>query len=511
MVSKTENRENIGILIVDDDIQLRTQIKYHLKRFGYSVVGTAENKNESIQKSRKLSPDLILMDVAMDTPEAGIDAAITIHKTQDIPIIFLTGRKGTDTIDKALGASPHGYLIKPIIPESLEATIELSLLRHQYEIELHNYQNALKESESLFRGIFGAMNNGYYRTDLDGIITLVNPALVKMLGFKSEKELMGHTFASLKVIDSKERKLFIEKLKQENQIKLFESTWRSSKGAGIHALEDAKIISDSDQSTFIEGSIQDISRLKILEDNLRHNQKMEVIAILGNRIAHEINNRLTSILGYSELSIMKLDGNVKLQKYLTSIKNNANDATEVIRHLLHFSKKQDQHQSMINVDEFLSKLNPIIQTLIWKNITINMGYSSERLYIQSNQDSLEQAIMNIIINSREAMPDGGELTITNSRLEITSSTSRTFGLPAGHFSEIKISDTGIGMNKDVITKIFEPFYTTKTESLSTGLGLSAVRDIVENHNGKILVDSEINIGSEFRIILPLHKFRENNS
>jgi PAS domain S-box-containing protein len=497
-------KNNVKVLLVDDDKATRSLIKLMLKDLDYTVVGVAKSGAEAIQKAKKLLVDVVLMDVIMESQYAGIDAALSIRKELDIPVILLTVSSEEETMVKALESDLFGYLVKPVKPETLRASIEVSLLRYRYEKKLHKYQKALQESETLFRGIFSTMQNGFYRISKDNTILLANPAMAKMLGYESEKQLIGKNIYDLGFVDVESRNRFNEVISKNGKVTLLESNWITREGSVINIIESARIVRDDQgEVLYYEGSINDITKLKTLEAQLRHSQKMELIGTLASRVAHGINNHLTSILGYSDLCLMKIPKDDKLHKYVKAIRNNARNATGVVRQLLHFSRKQPSQPRIFNLNSLIASMREMIIQILGKNIHLTVDLSDTESHISADPRLIEQVIMNLIINARDAMPEGGELRF-QTRREIIDETSRWKSeIPHGSYIVMEIADTGVGMSPEVRKRIFDPFFTTKDEKIGTGLGLSIVWEIIKDSNGYISVESVEGKGTDFHIFFPI--------
>jgi len=495
--------KDIKILLVDDDPAMQDQISYFFKKLSYTLMGVASSGKEGIQQALKTKPDLILMDVMMETPQAGIDAARVIRSKTDIPVVFLTASKKEKTLIKALKTNPFGYLVKPIKLELLHTTIEITLLRNHYEKELKQYQQALEESEKLFKGIFTEMKNGYYRIDEKGEILLINRAMMSLLEYKSEKEMIGKKFTELGCVEKEVRDVFFKNLKQKGEISTFESKWKTSTNKAINIIENAHAINDDKgQLLYYEGTIQDITHMKELEFKLRHSKQMEVIGTLGSRISHEINSRLTVILGYADLCVLNLEPEEKLYKYSKAIQKNARITADVVRQLLNISRKPGNKFLEFDLNQRIKIWEEVFKQMLGENVVLKLKLHPQHTTVYADQQQIEHAILNLLINARDSMPDGGNLTIKTLPQVVDNDFKWNLDLPHGSYSSIIISDTGAGIQDDMINNIFDPFFTTKDPSVGTGLGLSIVKNIIQENHGFITVSSKVDKGTEFHILLP---------
>ncbi|MDD2856976.1 MAG: ATP-binding protein, partial [Desulfuromonadaceae bacterium] len=237
-------------------------------------------------------------------------------------------------------------------------------------------------------------------------------------------------------------------------------------------------------------------------DQLRQAQKMEAIGQLAGGISHDFNNLLTVITGYSTLALQKIGSEHSAAKDLEQVINAGERATNLICQLLAFGRRQILDPQPININIFITSIQKILSRLIGENITLTTKLSPDIKMVLADPSQIEQIVMNLVINARDAMERGGAITIeTQNRKLDAVFVSKNRGAVEGDYVVISVRDTGMGMSKEVITRIFEPFFTTKAES-GTGLGLATVYGIVKQNNGYIKVKSEVGIGSEFKVYIP---------
>jgi PAS domain S-box-containing protein len=249
--------------------------------------------------------------------------------------------------------------------------------------------------------------------------------------------------------------------------------------------------------------VTDTTSRKQLEAQFFQAQKMEAVGRLAGGIAHDFNNLLTAILGYSELLMETFDAGDRRRHDLEEVRRAAESAAALTRHLLTFSRKQIAEPTIVDVNAVVAQFEKIIRRTIGEDVTLNLRLEPtlERILIDAGQ--LEQILMNLTVNARDAMPRGGTLTITTVNLEVTEANRPLHGhTPVGRYVALAITDTGIGMSDDVQSHLFEPFFTTKEAGKGTGLGLSTVFGIVTQHNGHIDVSSAPGCGTTFSICFP---------
>ena len=255
-------------------------------------------------------------------------------------------------------------------------------------------------------------------------------------------------------------------------------------------------------SLVIEYNI-DISEKKGLEDQLRQAQKMEAIGSLASGVAHDFNNLLTTILGYSELAMMKIEEDDPQKERLEAINEAGRKASELTRQLLAFSRKQVLEMRTVNLHYLINNMAKMLGRLIGENIDMKMVLHTKSVNIKADAGQIEQIIMNLAINARDAMPDGGTLTIETDNIELDEEYCKAHAdVSPGSYVVLIMTDTGQGMPPEIMEKVFEPFFTTKEKGTGTGLGLATVYGIVKQHKGLIYVYSELGSGTTFKVYFP---------
>ncbi|RJP32604.1 MAG: PAS domain S-box protein [Candidatus Omnitrophota bacterium] len=268
--------------------------------------------------------------------------------------------------------------------------------------------------------------------------------------------------------------------------------------------EHAEIVRDeNDDPIQLVGMVQDITERKLLEEQLRQSQKMEAIGQLAGGIAHDFNNLLLTIIGYCDLIEKRLEQGNPILNYVQEINKASERAASLTSQLLAFSRKQVLQPVVLNLNTLILEMDKLVRRLIGETIELVTIPDPTLAQIKADPGQIEQVILNLVINSRDAMPDGGKLTIETSNVVLDSVYAKTHaGVKPGPYVCLAISDSGCGMNKETRNRIFEPFFTTKKKGKGTGLGLSIVYGIVKQSGGNIYVYSEIGKGSTFKIYLP---------
>jgi two-component system cell cycle sensor histidine kinase/response regulator CckA len=281
-------------------------------------------------------------------------------------------------------------------------------------------------------------------------------------------------------------------------------------GRAVWVRDEAVVVRDlSGKPLYVQGYLLDISaereaesERRRLEAQLLHSQKMEAIGRLAGGIAHDFNNLLTAITGYSELILSELDPVSSLARDTEEIKRAAEQAAAMTQQLLAFSRRQVLQPALLDPNEVIGHMEKMLQRLIGENIELVTELAPEIARIRSDRSQIEQVIMNLVVNARDAIAGGGRITIETSNVALDTPTVVGLGLSPGEYIVTSITDTGCGMDDETMSHIFEPFFTTKGQGEGTGLGLATVHGIVEQSNGAIEVSSTLGDGSTFRVYLP---------
>jgi len=372
-------------------------------------------------------------------------------------------------------------------------------------------EDALRESERRFRDLYHNAPLGYNEYDTSGCITNVNRTGLEMLGY-SASEMIGQPVWKFNVEEKTTRERIMAKLAGKIPPgRNLERTYRKKDGTTIPVLiEDRLILDEKEQISGIRSTIQDISDRKRVEkemadlqEQLRQSQKMEAIGLLAGGIAHDFNNLLTVISGHSQLLIIELEESDRRRENIKEIQKAANRAAALTGQILAFSRRQILIPKVIDLNHVLRNMDKMLRPVIGEDIELVTGLTEDLGRIRADPGQIEQVIVNLAVNARDAMPNGGRLCIETSNVELDESYVRTHvAVHSGRYVMFSVSDTGAGMAPEVRERIFEPFYTTKEKGQGTGLGLSVVYGIVKQSGGSIWVYSEPDRGTTFKVYFP---------
>ncbi len=363
-------------------------------------------------------------------------------------------------------------------------------------------QENLRRSEMNFRSLVSHSPYGICRCDSSGQVLDANPALLAMLGYASAKELIGTHLGAL-YTDTHQWFELADHLYATTPFTGLMVEWMRQDGRSAVVRLSGRAVSDGAKEKAFELFAEDVTEQRVLQQQLLQSQKMEAVGRLAGGIAHDFNNLLMVISGYSEFLLERLGADPTLRAPAQEIANAAARASSLTRQLLAFSRKQMLTPKILDLNGVVTENLKMLTRVIGEDIDLVMVPAVGLGAVRADASQIEQVIMNLAVNARDAMPSGGKLTIETANESLDESYARFRApLKPGSYVTISVSDTGAGMDSETQSHIFEPFFTTKGPK-GTGLGLSTVYGIVKQSGGYIWVSSEPNKGTTFKIYLPL--------
>ena len=367
-------------------------------------------------------------------------------------------------------------------------------------------EEALRRSEADFRSLVEESPYGIYRASVSGRLLQVNPALRKMLGYDNEQDLLRKDLATDVFLHNGEYQRLTEQLTRTEEVKDMEMEWKRQDEMPIIVRCSGRRINDEQGNpAAFEVFAEDVSEKRVLEKQLRMAQKMEAIGRLSGGIAHDFNNLLGVIIGYSRVLRKSLGPENELSEHAVEIEKAGERAAAMTKQLLAFSRQQVLTPEVLNLNTLVTDMERMLPRLLGEDIVVSLSLDPVLGSVKADQSQIHQVIMNLAVNARDAMPDGGKLKIQTANAHLDQYYTRTHpGSRMGDYVCLSVSDTGTGMDPAILAHIFEPFFTTKERGKGTGLGLATVYGIVKQSNGYIWVDSAPGEGASFQIYLPLH-------
>ncbi|WP_136805168.1 ATP-binding protein [Desulfosediminicola flagellatus] len=368
-------------------------------------------------------------------------------------------------------------------------------------------EKKLFHSEKNFRSIFENATEGLFQTTREGQFLKVNPSLARMLGFETPEETIAYytDIRNQLYVHPEERDQLLAELAAGRKVVNHERQMYCKDGSIITVLHNIHELHDeSGNCLYLEGSLTDITKQQQTEAKLRQAQKMEVIGTLAGGIAHDFNNILSALTGYTQLALLLSEGNQKIHNYLTEVEKASKRAKDLVSQILAISRRTESEKHPLQISLIVSEALKLLRSSIPSSIEIVQDIQTNTLVVADSTE-IHQVIMNLCTNAYHAMQDtGGTLSVTMRDFQfIADDATPDSEFPSGQYLHLEISDTGTGMDKQTLAKIFEPYFTTKEAGRGTGLGLAVVHGIVNGCGGFIRVYSEPGQGTTFNIYFPV--------
>ncbi|MBI5177986.1 MAG: PAS domain S-box protein [Nitrospinae bacterium] len=370
--------------------------------------------------------------------------------------------------------------------------------------ELKNVQEVQTELRQRYEGLLNNLNVGVYRRTLDGQILEANPAFMQIMEAGSKEEMLNTNVRTLAARDPERFKEINARLVENGFLKNEVVEGITLKGRRILTLLSGVLKKDKSGKVVYDGIAEDITEKRRLEEQLVQAQKMEAVGQLTGGIAHDFNNILSSISGNCYLLNQKAGINPQMTEHIEHIKKAVQRGANLTKDLLTFGRRQPFNLRTVAIEDVVRDTRQLLSSVIRENIDLRTNIAEKGLAIKADAMQIEQALINLLTNAQDAMPDGGRITIDVHRMAIDAPfiAKQGFGMP-GDYALVTVADTGTGMDEATQKRIFEPFFTTKEFGKGTGLGLAMAYSIVKQHGGFIVVHSGLGRGTAFRIYLPL--------
>lgn len=536
------------ILVVEDNEDSRILLESSLGASGYEVL-SAENGEVALTIASRTPPDLIISDILMPEMDGySLCRAIKAdEQLRAIPFIFYTATYTDPTDEKlAMDMGASRFIVKPMEMDAFLVEIRKVLENHKAEkiqgpeyplkseqelekdysgvlakkldqkvCQLEEEKERLANREEQYRRLVEALRDDYffYTHDTKGVFTYISPSITNVLGYTQKEFLVNYaeylTDSAINKDVAHYTELGLKGIKQPAyEIEVYH------KNGDVHRLEvtEEPVLNKHGAVTAVEGIAHDITKrvsaekqLVKTKERLQQSQKMEAIGTLAGGIAHDINNILMPIIGYTEITLLESAENSKgwqnLQKVLTA----ANRARELVTQILTFSRHTETEKKPVLLQEVAREALKLLRSSIPATIEIKETIDQDCAAISADSTQMHQVLVNLCTNAYYAMRNtGGTLAVALAEVDIDPENHiASLDLPAGKYLRLEVSDTGNGIKKDAQERIFEPYFTTKPKDEGTGLGLSVVHGIVTNHDGQITVYSEPDRGTTFHVYLPV--------
>lgn len=484
------------ILIVDDELFGRRALGGLLTGQGYNLL-YASSGLETLEIVKQNVPDLILLDVMMPEMD-GFEVCRHLRSDNllsDIPIVMVTALDDLESRLEGLEVGADDFITKPFNGVELRARIR-TITR------LNRYRRLMSE-RAKFEQTVEFSPNGIIITSLDGNISLINPAMLRMLVVEKENLglILGQSLFQFVEASSLEKCHEVLENGQKSPVLNQELNFINTKGISFPAEVDVGGFLLEDKG-MLQMVVRDITEKKKLEAMLLRTQRQEILGTISGSIAHDLKNILTPILIATEMLEKQVDDRGK--RFTSMIKRNGNHGVLLIQQILRFSKGIKPNTDAIELNSLIEEIREIISITLSKTISITTEVPQDLWPVIGDATQLHQVILNLCVNARDAMPEGGKLTLLAKNI-VWEAPSDDQLAKTGNYVAISIIDTGTGISPENLAHIFEPFFTTKSADKGTGLGLFTVQSIIRNHNGFLKVSSQLNIGTTFTVYIPALK------
>ncbi len=492
----------LRILLVSEDALQSARIQGVLSTAGYEPAVVHVAAGDAFGAAlRQGAWDVILGDGSGKTCDPAAALALAREHAPDVPFVILAGDGGDEDAIAWVRKGATDFVRK----DGLHG-LSVAVVRGMREAQIRRDRS--REAEDLLRthARWSSLSRnaayGMYQCAADGRFLLVNPALVTLLGCDSSDEVLAldprrDVFRDPALLD---RLLAAENA--TGRVEGMEVEWKRRDGSLVTVrLTGRSVPNAGGGDRQMECIAEDVTARRSLERQLQVSQKMEAIGRMAGGIAHDFNNLLVAILGYSEILTRQLPEGSPLRRPVEEIRKAGERAASLTRQILAFSRGQVLDRRPLDLNEVVESMVPMLRRLIGENVALVPSLDPHRARVMADRSQVEQILLNLVVNARDAMPRGGTLTIeTNSHVA-------PLALPpslasGGPYAMVAVLDTGEGMTPEVQARLFEPFFTTKPPGQGTGLGLSTLYGIVKQSLGDVSVESEVGRGSRFRVFLP---------
>ena len=486
----------LRILFVEDNLNDVEFIVRALRQGGFQPVYRVVQDRDEMQAALGQERwDVIVSDHSM--PSFDAPAALEVMKAsgQDLPFIVVSGHIGEETAVACMRAGAHDWVSKDhparLVPAIARELREAEQRRQRVRAE-ERYRLLVEHAADLIVVV-----------DAEARVSFQSPSVTRVLGY-AENELIGRPVLELVHPEDAERvtQIMNDALREGRRVTLDrvrvrhrDGSWRTLEGSG------ARMIDDRGQPWLVAAA-RDITERVLLQQQLVQSQKMEAVGRLAGGVAHDFNNLLTVILGYGDLLLEQLADNHLLHQEVDEIKRAAARAAVLTQQLLAFSRKQVLSPRVIDLNAELNTMSGMLRRILGEDVGLELRLQQGVGHVRVDPGQLEQVLLNLVINARDAMSGSGRVTVGARDVQLDERQGPVRGVTPGRYVEVTVRDTGHGMDEDTLAQLFEPFFTTKEPGRGTGLGLSTAYGIIRQSGGSIFAESAPGEGSLFHILLP---------
>lgn len=490
----------VRVLILEDRPEDADLLLHELRRAGFLPEHSRVESEEAYRAGLAADPDVILADYTLPQFDALRALHILQESRADIPFLVVTGSVGEERAVECMREGATDYLLKDRLTR-LAPAVKRALEEKRVRSEKRSAEDSLRRSEEYYRSVIENTRDVVIVIDVEGTILYQSPSVEPVLGHRPEERIGGTVLDHIHPADRQAAKDQVAMVFRNPghtysivaRVQHADGSWRT-----IEALGCAHTSSDGEHRTVINA--RDITDRIQLEEQLRQAQKLEAIGQLAGGVAHDFNNMLTVIGGYADFIEQEANLSESTRESAREIAKAHERGAALTRQLLAFARKQVLQPRVIDLNDVIGDLRNFLRRLIGANIEFSVNLHDSPVRVVADPGQIEQVVMNLVVNARDAMLDGGHLTVSTSCDPLSSDVEGADSKP--RYAVIEVRDTGCGMDEATQSRIFDPFFTTKPRGKGTGLGLSTVYGIVDQSEGHIEVTSERDEGTSLQVFLP---------
>jgi PAS domain S-box-containing protein len=500
--------EPIRLLVVDDVPEHARMVEEFVHAsdvWTSAAVVIAGNYEDALRLCAEHRFDIAIFDYWLGSRD-GLSLLREIRQRGvEMPVVVLTSRGAEEIAVEAMKAGAADYLSKSgLTSEALERAIRHALALHAEERQRWHAEAALRASEERFRALVENSSDTLLLIDADARIAYLSPSSQRHLGW-TPAQIVGRSIFDVLHVDDHDllQRRIVDTLDHPGTSVMVEArfhhsdgSWRTMEAVLVNRLADPAVAG-------IVINSRDVSERRRLEEQLRQAQKMEVVGQLAGGVAHDFNNLLTAILGYCHLMLDETAEGDPMRADLLEIQAAGDRAAALTRQLLAFSRRQMLQPRIVDINALVRQFEKLLRRLTPEHVELVTTLAPDLNRVTVDPASVEQILVNLTVNAREAMPAGGRLTIETANVELADSDGVTdVAMPSGRYVMLAVHDTGQGMDAATRARVFEPFFTTRDQGKGSGLGLATVYGMIKQSGGHIRVDSEPGHGTVFKAYLP---------
>lgn len=488
------------VMIVEAERLVAIGVEERLLGMGFDVVGLALDGEGARSMALAQRPDVIVSNVRLQEGLDGIEAAARIREHLDVPFVFLTATADEETLTRVTLAESHACMIKPLDGRSFAVAIQMALQRHRAAQALADARRAQDRSDARYRAILENTHDAIISVDSECRVELFNKGAERVFGFAAAEVLGKQLDVILPEVVAHAHRAHFEAFRTSGTTFRPMGASREVVGRRRSGAEFPAEVTISrlrlDEKEIFTACVRDISDRRVLEEQFIRAQKMEAVGLVAASIAHDFNNLLTGL--QASAYILRRGVPPEMQERVQEISSAVERGVALTRQVIGFSRQHHSHRARLVVNDLVGQAFRLLEHMIGSEVRLHAQLDPKAGHVVVEGNLIEQVLMNLVINARDALPNGGEIVVRTDAITLNADDS----LPTGRYVRLAVTDSGGGIPSELHEKIFEPFFTTKAPGLGTGLGLFTVRTIARRSGGDVRLVSTPGSGCTFNVFLP---------